>query len=472
MNVTKDGLKNRQLHIEDYLQMVSAEQKEYAEVFSHQRITENNDIITDFQTDNLMEQILHKDNLNKAYKKVKSNKGAGGIDGMSVEELLGYLRNNQEQLIQKLKDGKYKPNPVRRVEIPKETKGEFRKLGVPTVVDRVFQQAITQVLSPIYEKQFSENSFGFRPDRGAHDALKQCQTNVNDGYVYVVDMDLEKFFDTVCQSKLIEVLSRTIKDGRVISLIHKYLNAGVISRGIFEKTEVGMPQGGPLSPLLSNIMLNELDKELTRRGHRFVRYADDCMIFCKSRKSAERTLNNIVPYIEGKLFLKVNRTKTCVAHISRVKYLGYSFYRYKGTCRFRVHPKSVIKMKNKIRELTDRHNGWGNEYRALKLTQFIKGWVNYFGMADMKRLLQSNDEWLRHRIRAIYWKQWKKVKTKFKELKKLGVEEERAWICANMRNGNWFCSGYITLQGAFNNKKLRELGYPTFTEFYLKICEN
>lgn len=472
MNVTKDGLKNRQLHIEDYLQMVSAEQKEYAEVFAHQRITENNDIITDFQTDNLMEQILHKDNLNKAYKKVKSNKGAGGIDGMSVEELLGYLRNNQEQLIQKMKDGKYKPNPVRRVEIPKETKGEFRKLGVPTVVDRVFQQAITQVLSPIYEKQFSENSFGFRPDRGAHDALKQCQTNVNDGYVYVVDMDLEKFFDTVCQSKLIEVLSRTIKDGRVISLIHKYLNAGVISRGIFEKTEVGMPQGGPLSPLLSNIMLNELDKELTRRGHRFVRYADDCMIFCKSRKSAERTLNNIVPYIEGKLFLKVNRTKTCVAHISRVKYLGYSFYRYKGTCRFRVHPKSVIKMKNKIRELTDRHNGWGNEYRALKLTQFIRGWVNYFGMADMKRLLQSNDEWLRHRIRAIYWKQWKKVKTKFKELKKLGVEEERAWICANMRNGNWFCSGYITLQGAFNNKKLRELGYPTFTEFYLKICEN
>jgi len=472
MNVTKDGLKNRQLYIEDYLQMVSAEQKEYAEVFAHQRITENNDIITDFQTDNLMEQILHKDNLNKAYKKVKSNKGAGGIDGMSVEELLGYLRNNQEQLIQKLKDGKYKPNPVRRVEIPKETKGEFRKLGVPTVVDRVFQQAITQVLSPIYEKQFSENSFGFRPDRGAHDALKQCQTNVNDGYVYVVDMDLEKFFDTVCQSKLIEVLSRTIKDGRVISLIHKYLNAGVISRGIFEKTEVGMPQGGPLSPLLSNIMLNELDKELTRRGHRFVRYADDCMIFCKSRKSAERTLNNIVPYIEGKLFLKVNRTKTCVAHISKVKYLGYSFYRYKGTCRFRVHPKSVIKMKNKIRELTDRHNGWGNEYRALKLTQFIRGWVNYFGMADMKRLLQSNDEWLRHRIRAIYWKQWKKVKTKFKELKKLGVEEERAWICANMRNGNWFCSGYITLQGAFNNKKLRELGYPTFTEFYLKICEN
>ena len=471
MNVTKDGFKDRQLHIEDYLQMVSAEQKEYAEVSAHQRIAENNDIITDFQTDNLMEQILHKDNLNKAYKKVKSNKGAGGVDRMSVDELLGFLRDNQKQLIQQIKDGKYKPNPVRRVEIPKETKGEFRKLGVPTVVDRVFQQAITQVLSPIYEKQFSENSFGFRPNRGAHDALKQCQTNVNDGYVYVVDMDLEKFFDTVSQSKLIEVLSRTIKDGRVISLIHKYLNAGVISRGMFEKTAVGMPQGGPLSPLLSNIMLNEMDKELTRRGHRFVRYADDCMIFCKSRKSAERTLENIVPYIEGKLFLKVNRTKTSVAYISKVKYLGYSFYRYKGKCRFRVHPKSVEKMKNKIRELTDRSNGWGNEYRALKLTQFIRGWVNYFGKADMKSLLRSNDEWLRHRIRAIYWKQWKKVKTKFKELRKLGVEEEKAWICANMRNGNWYCSGYFVLQTAFNNKKLRELGYPTFTEFYLKICE-
>ena len=472
MNVTKDGFKDRQLHIEDYLQMVSAEQKEYAEVSAHQRIAENNVIITDFQTDNLMEQILHKDNLNKAYKKVKSNKGAGGVDGMSVDELLGFLRDNQKQLIQQIKDGKYKPNPVRRVEIPKETKGEFRKLGVPTVVDRVFQQAITQVLSPIYEKQFSENSFGFRPNRGAYDALKQCQTNVNDGYVYAVDMDLEKFFDTVSQSKLIEVLSRTIKDGRVISLIHKYLNAGVISRGMFEKTAVGMPQGGPLSPLLSNIMLNEMDKELTRRGHRFVRYADDCMIFCKSRKSAERTLENIVPYIEGKLFLKVNRTKTSVAHISKVKYLGYSFYRYKGKCRFRVHPKSVEKMKNKIRELTDRSNGWGNEYRALKLTQFIRGWVNYFGKADMKSLLRSNDEWLRHRIRAIYWKQWKKVKTKFRELKKLGVEEEKAWICANMRNGNWYCSGYFVLQTAFNNKKLRELGYPTFTEFYLKICEN
>ena len=472
MNVTKDGFKDRQLHIEDYLQMVSAEQKEYAEVSAHQRIAENNDIITDFQTDKLMEKILSNDNLNKAFKKVKSNKGAGGVDGMNVDELLSFLRDNGTQLKQQLMDGKYKPNPVRRVEIPKETKGEFRKLGVPTVVDRVFQQAITQVLTPIYEEQFSENSYGFRPCRGAHDALKQCQTNVNDGYVYVVDMDLEKFFDTVCQSKLIEVLSQTIKDGRVIALIHKYLNAGVISRGIFERTEVGMPQGGPLSPLLSNIMLNELDKELTRRGHRYVRYADDCMIFCKSRKSAERTLKNITPFIERKLYLKVNREKTCVSHISKVKYLGYSFYKYRGKCRFRVHPKSVAKMKNKIRELTNRSNGWGNEYRALKLTQFIRGWVNYFGMADMKALLTKIDEWLRHKIRAIYWKQWKKVKTRYRKLEELGMKEEYIQWHATMRQGIWNCSSNRMVQFALNNEKLREWGYPTFTEFYLKLCEN
>jgi len=470
MNVTKNENKDRQLHIEDYLQMVSAEQKEHAEVSVHSRITENNDIITDFQTDKLMEQILQPGNLNKAYKKVKSNKGAGGVDGMSVDELLTFLKDNQKQLVQKLRDGKYKPTPVKRVEIPKETRGEFRKLGVPTVVDRVFQQAITQVLSPIYEEQFSENSFGFRPKRGAHNALKQCQQNVNDGYVYVVDMDLEKFFDTVCQSKLIEVLSRTIKDGRVISLIHKYLNAGVISKGIFEKTDVGMPQGGPLSPLLSNIMLNELDKELECRGHRFVRYADDSMIFCKSRKSAERTLKSIMQYIEGKLFLKVNLEKTKVAYISKVKYLGYSFYRYKGKCRMRVHPKSVDKMKAKLKQLTSRNNGWGNEYRAFKLTQFIRGWINYFSLADMKSLLKNMDEWLRRKIRAVYWKQWKKVKTRYKMIRKFGLPEWKVHQFANCRKGIWRASRM--LNNVLTNKEIASLGYISMTDYYLKICEN
>ena len=414
MNVTESGFKNRQLHIEDYLQMVSAEQKEYAEVFDYSKITEKSGVITDYWTNNLLDLILRKENLNQAYKQVKSNKGSGGIDGMQVDELLPYLRENQKTLIQEIRDGKYKPNPVRRVEIPKETKGEFRKLGVPTVVDRVIQQAITQELTPIYEEQFSENSLGFRPKRGAHDALRQCQKNVNDGYVYVVDMDLEKFFDTVCQSKLIEVLSRTIKDGRVISLIHKYLNAGVIANGMCERTEIGMPQ--------------------------------------------------------GKLFLKVNREKTEVAPISKVKYLGYTFYRFKGKCRFRVHQKSVTKMKNKIRELTDRNNGMSNAKREEKYQQFVRGWVNYFKLADMKKILKETDEWARRRIRAVYWKQWKKIKTKYRMLKALGLEHWKAKELACSRKGYWRMAH--VLNSGITNKIIAKLGYTSMLDYYLVVCEN
>ncbi|WP_033164413.1 group II intron reverse transcriptase/maturase [Clostridium sp. KNHs205] len=470
MKVTDSRFKNRQLHMEDYLQMVSAEQKEDAEVFDYGKITEKSGIITNYWMNNLLELILRKDNLNKAYKRVKSNKGAGGTDGMQVDELLPYLKENQDTLIQEIKGGRFKPNPVRRVEIPKETKGEFRKLGVPTVVDRVIQQAIIQELTPIYEEQFSENSFGFQPKKGAHDALKQCQKNVNEGYVYVVDMDLEKFFDTVCQSKLIEVLGRTIKDGRVISLIHKYLNAGVITKGVFEKTEVGMPQGGPLSPLLSNIMLNELDKELESRGHRFVRYADDCMIFCKSKKSAERTLENIIPFIEKRLFLKVNRKKTQVAHISKVKYLGYTFYRYRGKCRFRVHPKSVTKMKDAIRNLTDRNNGMSNTAREDKYQQFVRGWIEYFKLADMKNLLKGIDEWARRRIRAVYWKQWKKIKTKYRMLRAIGCEHWRAKELACSRKGYWRMAQ--VLNQIFSNKIIAKLGYTSMLDYYLIVYEN
>ena len=470
MKVTESRYKNRQLHIEDYLQMVSAEQKEYAEVFDYSKITEKSSVITDYWTNNLLELILRKDNLNKAYKQVKRNKGKGGIDGMQVDELLPFLRENQRSLIQKIREGKYKPSPVRRVEIPKETKGEYRQLGIPTVVDRVIQQAIAQEVTPIYEEQFSENSFGFRPGRGAHDALRQCQKNVDEGYVYVIDMDLEKFFDTVSQSKLIEVLSRTIKDGRVISLIHKYLNAGVIADGIFERTEVGMPQGGPLSPLLSNVMLNELDKELERRGHRFVRYADDCMILCKSKKSAERTLRNIIPFIEGKLFLKVNRKKTEVAHISKVKYLGYTFYRYKGKCRLRVHAKSVVKMKNKIRELTDRNKGISNKKREKEYQEYVRGWVQYYRLADMKGLLKRTDEWARRRIRAVYWKQWKKIKTRYRMLKALGMEHWMARELACSRKGYWRMAQ--VLNQIFSKKIIARLGYTSMSDYYLTVCEN
>ena len=470
MKVTKGRFNNRQLHMEDYLQMVSAEQKEYAEVLDYQRIAENNHIITDFWTNSLLELILRKDNLNTAYRRVKKNKGSGGIDGMQTDELLSYLIQNQDTLIQQLRSGKYKPNPVRRVEIPKEEKGKVRNLGIPTVVDRMVQQAIAQELSPLFEEQFSDNSFGFRPKRGQHDALKRCKEYVDEGYMYVVSMDLEKFFDTVNHSKLIEVLSRTIKDGRVISLIHKYLNAGVAKDGFFQETEEGVPQGGPLSPLLGNVMLNELDRELERRGHRFVRYADDCIIFCKSKKSAERTMENIIPYIEKKLFLRVNRTKTTIAHVSKIKYLGYGFYRYKGKCRFRVHPKSVQKMRNRLRDLTQRSKGLSNDERKRQLSEFVRGWINYYAMADMKQLMINTDEWLRRRIRTIYWKQWKKIKTRYRNLRALKIAEGLVHELANSRKGYWRMGKVLSV--ALTNKVIARLGYISMTDYYLKVCEN
>ena len=351
--------------------------------------------------DGLLEFILSPANLNAAYKKVKSNKGSGGIDGMSTEGLLPYLREHGPELVASLREGTYKPNPVRRVEIPKAN-GKKRGLGIPTVVDRVVQQAISQVLEVLYEPQFSETSYGFRPHRGAHKALLKCGEYIEQGYVFTVDMDLEKFFDTVSHSKLIEVLSRTVKDGRVVSLIHRYLNAGVINRGKYEPSRLGVPQGGPLSPMLSNIMLNELDKELERRGHKFVRYADDLVILCKSRKAAQRTYEHIIPFIENKLFLRVNKEKTKVAYMRDIKFLSYAFGRRNGKCQYRLHPESVKKMKGKIRELTSRSNGWSYEYRKQRLTWYIRGWSNYFSLAGYKRGVEEWDSWLRHRIRNVH----------------------------------------------------------------------
>ena len=470
MNVTKQKYKGRKFHNENCPQKVAAEQRGYAGVPASVRIAENNDIIADLPTDSLLKRIISRDNMNAAYFKVKSNRGAGGVDKMSVDELLPYLREHRLSLLQQIRDGKYKPNPVRRVEIPKEERGKTRKLGIPTVVDRVIQQAIAQVLTPIYEPQFSEASFGFRPKRGAHDALKTCQRYADEGYVYVVDMDLEKFFDTVCQSKLIEILSRSIKDGRVISLIHKYLNAGVIRQGVFERSEQGVPQGGPLSPLLSNVMLNELDKELERRGHKFVRYADDCMILCKSRRSADRTLSSIIPFIEKKLFLKVNREKTSVAHISKVKYLGYGFYRYKGECRFKVHKKSLAKMKNRLRAITNRSKAISNEERPLILKRYVIGWVNYFKLADMKNMLRQLDEWLRRRIRAIYWKQWKKVKTRCRMIRRYNLPDWKVHELANCRKGIWRAA--LMLNQILTNKEIARQGYISLTSYYEQVCEN
>jgi group II intron reverse transcriptase/maturase len=466
MKVTEsDTPKHRQLRLEDYLQMVSAEQKEYAEVCASPKMTETDSTDTNKQTEGQLEQILARDNLNRAYKQVKRNKGAGGIDGMQVDELLPFLRGNREELLQSLRDGKYRPKPVRRVEIPKEN-GKSRKLGIPTVVDRLIQQAICQVLSPIFEKQFSDNSYGFRPKRSAHDALKRCQTNITEGYKHVVDMDLEKYFDTVNQSKIIQILSGTIKDGRVISLIHRFLRAGVMVGGLFEDSPEGVPQGGPLSPLLGNIMLNECDQELERRGHRFVRYADDLMIFCKSRKAAERTLAHILPHIEGKLFLKVNREKTQAARVNKVKYLGYSFYIYKGEGRLRVHPKSIRKLKDKIREATGRSNGMGIEARKTRLNQIIRGWVNYFRLADMKDTLKELDKWTRSRIRMVTWKRWKKIRTRFENLKRAGLDEEQAWMWANTRKGYWRTAHSPILLRVLSNERFKRAGYLSLMECY------
>jgi len=469
MKITdSDQLKHRQLRMEDYLQMVSAEQKDDAEVCVSPKIIETDITNTNEQTEGLLEQILTRDNLNLAYKRVMKNKGAGGIDGMQVDELLPYLRENRNELITAIRGGKYHPKPVRRVEIPKDN-GKTRKLGIPTVVDRLIQQAINQVLTPIFEKQFSENSFGFRPKRSAQDALKRCQTNMTEGYNYVVDMDLEKYFDTVNQSKLIQILSETIKDGRVISLIHQFLNAGVMVGGMFEESREGVPQGGPISPLLGNIMLNECDKELERRGHRFVRYADDLMIFCKSRKAAERTLKNIAPFIEGKLFLKINREKTKVAKITQVKFLGYGFYTFRGQGRLRVHSQSIQKLKEKIRKITGRSNGMGIKQRKERLLQLVRGWVNYFKLADMKSILKPLDEWMRSRIRMVTWKRWKKIKTRFVNLKRLGLDEERAWMGANTRKGYWRIAHSPILKNTLSNQRLKQAGNPNFSDYYLQV---
>lgn len=447
------------------LEKVRAELGGYQEVQTFMWITENN--ITNLNQPNtgLLEQILSPTNLNSAYKRVKSNKGSGGVDKMDVESLKDYLITNNEVLMQSVLDGKYRPNPVRRVEIPKDN-FKKRQLGIPTVVDRVIQQAIQQMLSPIYERQFSDSSYGFRPNRSAHQALYKSKDYITSGYKYAVDMDLEKFFDKVNHSKLIEVLSRTIKDGRVISLIHKYLNAGAIVSNKFEQTQTGVPQGGPLSPLLSNIMLNELDKELESRGHKFVRYADDLVIFTKSKRSAERVLTSVTRFIETQLYLSVNKEKTKVAYVSKVKFLGYSFYVNKKKGRLRIHPKSITKLKEKIKHLTSRSNGWGNARRKKELKLYIRGWVNYFKLADMRKILLRIDEWYRRRLRMVIWKQWKRIRTKVRNLINLGIHKNKAWEFANTRKGYWRSAGSPILQTTITNNSLLDAGYFFFSDYY------
>jgi len=467
LKFTEDFAQYRQLHIEDYLQKEPAEQESFVEVYRNPKM--NTRIDTNSRlVEGLLGDILSVKNLNEAFRRVKRNKGSFGTDGMSIEEMDSYLREHGRTLRNALMNGKYSPHPVRRVEIPKDD-GTKRKLGIPTVVDRMVQQAMVLKLTPLFEPQFSENSYGYRPGRSAHDAILRCREHLREGYKWVVDLDLEKFFDTVNQSRLVQILGKTIKDGRVISLIHKYLRAGVVTDHKFEKTEIGVPQGGPLSPLLSNIMLNELDRELESRGLRFVRYADDLVIFLKTEKAAQRVKDSVSDFLEKKLKLKVNREKTQAIYMTKVKFLGFSFYQKKEDVGIKVHPKVLRKLKEKVRERTKRNDGKGEVERTQKLNNMVRGWVNYYKIADMKSSLATIDKWMRRRIRMWYWKKWKKIKTRFKNLVKLGIPQAKAWEYANTRKGYWRISSSPILHRSLNDKVLKEKGYLSFLGQYNQI---
>jgi len=457
-----DNFKRRN---EGYLQEIRVELGSNAGVQSVSSTSENRGNGGNEYTRGLLEKILDRNNMNLAYKRVKRNKGSHGVDGMRIDELLSFLKQNGPEIKQSIREGTYRPKPVRRVEIPKPDRG-VRLLGIPTVLDRVIQQAIAQILTPMYEKEFSEYSYGFRPNRNAHQAVKKCKEYIETGYNWTVDIDLAKYFDTVNHDKLMRLLSGTIKDSRVLSLIRKYLQSGVMINGVVMETEEGTPQGGNLSPLLSNIMLNELDKELTKRGLKFCRYADDCNIYLKSRKAADRVMVSITKFIEQKLKLKVNKDKSTVERPWKSKFLGFSFYYKKNGVGIRVHPKPIEKLKQKLREITGRSNAMSMWQRMLKLKQAITGWVNYFSLADMSKLAKSLDEWLRRRIRMCFWKQWKRIKTKHDNLVKLGVANSKAWEFANTRKGYWRISNSPILSRTFTNEYLKKIGFPSITERY------
>ena len=416
----------------------------------------------------LLDKILDDKNLFKAYEQVYKNKGASGIDNVTTDELGYYMYQHKEEIKEQIRNLKYKPSPVRRIEIPKDN-GKKRKLGIPTVVDRLIQQAMVQVLSPIFEQQFSENSYGFRPNRCCEQAVIKALEFFNDGYDWIVDIDLQAFFDNVNQDKLIGIIRRTIKDGRVVSLIRKYLVSGVMINGVCQPTKVGTPQGGNLSPLLSNIMLNELDKELEKRELRFIRYADDCLIMVKSEKAANRVMKTITSYIENKLGLIVNVEKSKVARPNQIKYLGFGFYNKKGTWRPKPHLKSVQKFEKKLKDTTSRNNAMSIDEKIIKLNQVIRGWINYFKIANMKRLMIKISKHLRHRLRMCIWKYWKKPMTKYKALRKLGISDYNSYIVANTRRGYYWVASTVVLHMAISNKRLKQKGLVFPLDHYLKV---
>ena len=413
----------------------------------------NNDFITN-QTSKrpnfkleLMEEVLEQSNLNAAFKRVRKNKGSAGVDGMSIDELSDYLKKNGQTICTQLLNGDYKPMPVKRVEIPKPD-GGVRLLGIPTVLDRFIQQALAQVLQGGYDKTFSDSSFGFRPNRSAHQAVLKAQEYQNEGHKFVVDIDLEKFFDKVNHDKLMGKLRKDIQDKRVLKLVRAYLNAGIMENGIVTIPDEGTPQGGPLSPLLSNIVLDDFDRELEKRGHKFVRYADDCNIYVKTPRAGDRVMKSVKEFIEKKLKLKVNEKKSKVDKPAKRKFLGYSFFIWKGETGIRIASESIKRFKDKIRRLTRQRRikfiDLINELRLLLI-----GWKNYFILAKAQLVLRGLDEWIRHRLRSYIWQQWPKVRTRYKMLMKFGIDPDLAMQTAASGKGAWRVSNSPALLHAF-----------------------
>jgi RNA-directed DNA polymerase len=413
----------------------------------------------------MLEEILDYRNIQKSLKQVISNKGAGGIDGMQTGELEDYFSENWLVLKANILEGTYRPQPVRRVEIPKPNGGS-RKLGIPTVTDRVLQQAIAQWLMPKYEPLFSANSYGYRPGRNTHQAVQKAKEHLNGNKTWVVELDLENFFDRVNHDKLMGLLAQKISDKRTLKLLRSYLNSGIMEAGVISWQEEGTPQGSPLSPLLSNVMLNELDQELHRRGHNFVRYADDCSIYVGSEKSGERVKESITEYIEQELKLKVNREKTRVSRPTASTLLGFSFYRKKGGWEIRIGKGAIKRIKEKIKTKTKRSDPSGAKERIKKLDAVIKGWVNHYRIAQSKSVMQKLDEMIRTRLRIGIWKQWKRPKTRIKQLHKLGISRWESYYCGKSSLGSCRMVHSPVLTRALTNEYFTRLGYVGFASYY------
>ena len=409
----------------------------------------------------LMEEVCGRENCKQALKRVKANKGSAGVDGMTVQQLPEYLKQQWPAIREQLLSGTYKPQPVRRVEIPKPD-GGVRKLGIPTVLDRFIQQAVMQVLQGRWDRTFSDHSYGFRPGRSAHQAVAKAQQYMAEGYRWVVDLDLEKFFDRVNHDKLIARIASKVSDQRVLKLIRAFLKAGVMEDGLVNPVDEGTPQGGPLSPLLSNIVLDEFDRELERRGLRFARYADDSNIYVRSRRAGERVMESITRFITTKLKLKVNEQKSAVARPWERKFLGFSLTANREPKR-RIAPKAVLRFKGKIRELTRRTRGVSVEKMAEELSRYLRGWIGYFGQSQTPSVLEGLEEWTRRRLRSVIWKQWKRGTVRFAELRKRGVGKDLAAQTAGSAHGPWRLAESPALHFALPNAYFDSLGIPRLT---------